>query len=119
MKNDRVAFLKNEDVLIVPVHDELNDVETKELQARLLERISKNPINGVIIDISSLESMDLFTARTMQQLIDMVSLMDVRSVLVGMRPAVAITLTDMGVLFPNVRTALNLEHGLKLLKSAG
>lgn len=117
MKTDRVPLLKNEDILIVPIHDELDDAETKQLEISLLERVSKkSDITGVVLDISSLETMDLFTARKLIHLVNMIALMDVKSVVVGMRPAVAITLTDMEVSFPDIPTAITLEKGLVILK---
>jgi rsbT antagonist protein RsbS len=116
VKTDRVPLLKNEDVLIVPIHDELNDQETRHLEKSLLTRIEKSDVNGVVLDISSVETIDLYTARKLLQLVNMIALMDVRSVIVGMRPAVAITLTDMEVHFPNVDTALTLDQGLAILK---
>lgn len=115
MKNDRVPLLKNEDVLIVPIHGELNDLETTQLELSLLAKLSKSDITGVVLDISSLEAMDHFTARKLVQLVNKIALMDVRTVVVGMRPEVALTLTDMEVTFPNVRTAISLQRGLQIL----
>lgn len=116
MKSNRVPLLKNEDVLIVPVRDDLDDLETKQLESSLLERVSKGDVRGVVIDISSLDFIDLFTARKLVQLINKISLLDVRAVMVGMKPTVALTLTEMEVTFPHVRTALTLEQGLAILK---
>lgn len=116
MKNDRVPLLKNEDILIVPIHDELDDEETKHLETSLLERVAKGTISGVVLDVSSLKTMDLYTAKRLEHLVSMIGLMDVKTVVVGMRATVAITLTDMEVSFPDVATALSLEKGLAILR---
>lgn len=116
MNSDRVPLLKNEDILIVPVHDELSDLEAKQLDVSVLARVSKSDITGVVIDISSLQSMDLFTSRKLLQLVKMIRLMDVETVIVGMRPAVAMTLAEMEISFPNVLMAITLEQGLAALK---
>jgi rsbT antagonist protein RsbS len=115
MKSERVPILKNDDVLIIPIHGELNDSETTQFQSNVLERVSKSKIRGAIIDISSLEMIDLFMARKLVQLVKMISLMDVESVVVGMRPAVAITLTEMDLKLPGLKTALTLEHAIAWL----
>jgi len=116
MKIDRVPILKNEDVLIVSVHSDLDDGEVTQFQARLLQTISKSIISGVVLDLSGVETLDLFLARKLMHLVNMVALMDVKSVIVGMRPTVAITLTEMDVTFPGVKTALNLDQGRAWLK---
>ena len=116
MNSDRVPLLKNEDVLIVPVHDELSDLEANQLESNLLDRVSKGDITGVVLDISSLRSMDLFTTRKLIDLVKMIGLMDVETVIVGMRPAVALTLAEMEISLPNIRTAITLEQGLARLK---
>lgn len=116
MKTDRIPILKNEDVLIVPIHDLLNDQETIALKSNLLARVQKGDITGVVLDISSVELIDLYTARKLVRLVTMIGLMDARTVVVGMRPAVALTLTEMEVSFPDISMALSLEQGLKILK---
>jgi rsbT antagonist protein RsbS len=114
---EKIPILKNKGVLIVSVHDGLDDMELNKLSLNLLSTVSSNKITGVVVDLSALQSMDLFTARSLSKLVAMVSLMDVKSVLVGMKPAVAITLTEMNVSFPDIATALSLERGLDLLQA--
>lgn len=117
MKSDKVPFLKNEDVLVVPLHGELNDREINQFENNLLEKCSKDQkVRGVVLDISSLESVDLFAARMLLRVASKLSLMDLNSVVVGLRPEVAITLVEMGLTFPGLRTAINLEHGIQVLK---
>lgn len=115
MKSEKI-LLKKKDFLIVPVNDDLNDLDLENLQTAVLERVAKSDINGVVIDVSSLEAMDIFMAKRLTHLIDLAKVMDVRSILVGIRPAVALTLTDMEISFPGVKTAINLDAGFKMLK---
>src|ERR1043165_8001809 len=104
MKSNKVPFLKNEDVLVVPLHGELNDREINQFENNILERCSKDEkVRGVVLDISSLESVDLFAARMLLRVASKLSLMDLNSVVVGLRPEVAITLVEMGLTFPGLR----------------
>jgi rsbT antagonist protein RsbS len=103
--------------LIVPIQGDLYDQLVLELQAEILGRIEKTAAPGLILDISALEFLDSFMARVLNDIATMASLMGTRTVVVGMSPAVAIILMDLGLQMSKVPTARNLEKGLELLKS--
>lgn len=102
--------------LIVPIQGDLYDQLVLELQAEILGRIEKTAAPGLILDISALEFLDSFMARVLNDIATMASLMGTRTVVVGMSPAVAIILMDLGLQMSKVPTARNLEKGLELLK---
>ncbi|MFN3431744.1 MAG: STAS domain-containing protein [Candidatus Sericytochromatia bacterium] len=101
--------------LIVPIQGDLYDQLVLELQSEILTRIEKTTAHGLILDISSLEFLDSFMARVLNDIATMASLMGTRSVVVGMSPTVAIILMDLGLQMSSVPTARNLEKGLELL----
>jgi len=82
----------------------------------LAERIRKTSARGVLIDISALEIVDSFIGRMISTISGLSTIMDARTVLVGMQPAVAITLVELGLTLPGVATALNVERGMALLR---
>jgi rsbT antagonist protein RsbS len=94
------------------MHDQL----AMTLQDDLTNAISKHSSRGVLIDISSLEIVDSFIGRMLANISAMARILDAQTVLVGMQPAVAITLVELGMSMPGVRTALNVEAGMELLR---
>ncbi len=94
------------------MHDQL----ALTLQDDLSERISKTSARGVLIDISALDMVDSFIGRMIGTISGLSKIMDAETVLVGMQPAVAITLVELGMTLPGVSTALNVERGMKLLR---
>jgi rsbT antagonist protein RsbS len=96
----------------VDIHDQLATV----LQDDLTERIHRTEARGVLIDISALDVVDSFMGRIIGTIAMMASVLDADTVVVGMRPAVAITLVELGLYLPGVRTALNIERGMDLLR---
>lgn len=116
MKGQRLAILRNEDVVIVPVQGDLGDTELDNFEKNLLTETTKSDVKGLVLDISSVDTIDHFMADKLIRMVKMVALMDVNSVLVGMKPTVAITLTDMNISFTGIATALNLEKGLETLR---
>jgi rsbT antagonist protein RsbS len=116
---DRIPILKMGDLLLVTIQVDMHDRLAMTLQEDLTTRISTTGARGVLIDISSLEIVDSFIGRMFSNIAAMARILDAVTVVVGMRPAVAITLVELGLSLPGVRTALNVERGMDLLRSAG
>jgi rsbT antagonist protein RsbS len=96
----------------------MHDQSAQELQDSLTSRISETGATAVLIDISMLEMVDSFIARMLGNISAIARVLDAQTVMVGMRPAVAITLVELGVTLDGIRTALDVEHGMKLLQLA-
>ena len=116
---ERIPVLRIGDVLLVSVQVELQDELVLALQEDLANRISDTGARGVVIDISGLEVVDSFVGRMISTMASVSRVLDARTVVVGMRPAVAITLVEMGLTLEGVDTALDLDLGLRLLDSKG
>lgn len=101
--------------LIVPIQGDLHDQSVLELQSDILERIEKTSTSGLVLDISALEFVDSFMARVLNDIAAMAGLMGALTVVVGMTPAIALILMDLGLQLSNVPTARNLEKGIALL----
>ena len=114
---DRIAILKLESFLLVTIQVDMHDGLALSLQADLTDRIVQSKVTGVLIDISALDIVDTFIGRMLSNIAGMSSILDAETVVVGMRPAVAITLVELGLSLPRVRTALNVDLGMKLLRS--
>ncbi|MFI0486955.1 STAS domain-containing protein [Actinomadura sp. 9N215] len=112
---ERVPILKIGDVLLVSIQVDLQDQTVLALQEDLAERIVATGAHGVIIDITAVDIVDSFIGRMFATIAAMSRLMDAETVVVGMRPAVAITLVELGLSLGGVRTALDLEEGMRLL----
>ena len=115
---DRIPILKMGEFLLVTIQVDMHDRLAMTLQEDLTERIVKARARGVLIDISALEIVDSFIGRMLANIAGMASLLDAHTVLVGMQPAVAITLVELGLSLNGIRTALNVERGMDLLRSA-
>lgn len=113
-----VPIQKIGQILIASIQTDLSDESTLALQGALSNRIIETGARGVIIDISALEIVDSFIGRMLATIASMSRLLDADTVVVGMRPAVAITLTELGLSLGSVRTALNAEMAFKLLGQA-
>ena len=116
--SERVPILKVGQVLIVSIAFDLSDETTLALQQDLSARIVETSARGVIIDISGLEIVDSFIGRMLATTAAVARVLDAETVVVGMRPAVAITLVELGLSLGSVRTALDVEKGLALLSTA-
>jgi rsbT antagonist protein RsbS len=116
---DRIPVIKIGDVLFVSIQVELEDRHALALQDDLAEAIVRSAARGVLIDISGLEIVDSFVGRLLGSIAAMARILDASTVLVGMRPVVAITLVELGVSLPGVHTALNVDRGMALLRAAG
>ena len=113
---ERIPILRMGRFLLVTIQVDMHDQLALTLQDDLTERIVKERAKGVLIDISSLDVVDSFIGRMISNIAGMSRVLDAQTVVVGMRPAVAITLVELGLQLPNVRTALNVEQGMALLR---
>lgn len=113
---ERIPILQMGDFLLVTIQVDMHDQLALTLQDDLSERISKTSARGVLIDISALDMVDSFIGRMIGTISGLSKIMDAQTVLVGMQPAVAITLVELGLTLPGVSTALNVERGMKLLQ---
>lgn len=114
----QIPILKIGSFLLVSIQIDLQDQTVVALQEDLAEEIVRTGARGVIIDISAVDIVDSFIGRMFSTIAAMSRLMDAETVVVGMRPAVAITLVELGLSLDGVRTALDLEQGMRLLESS-
>jgi rsbT antagonist protein RsbS len=114
---DRIPILKMGEFLLVSIQVDMHDRLAMTLQEDLTERIVRHHAHGVLIDISSLQVVDSFIGRMIGNIAAMSRILDAETVVVGMQPAVAITLVELGLSLPGVRTALNVEKGMELLRA--
>lgn len=115
---DRVPILRIGDLLLVSIQIDLQDQTALALQDDLSERIVATHARGVLIDISAMEIVDSFVGQMLSTIASVSRVLDAETVVVGMRPAVAITLVELGLSLGGVRTALNVERGMELLAAA-
>jgi len=113
---DRIPILRMGRYLLVSIQVDMHDQLAMALQDDLTNRIVADKANGVLIDISSLDVVDSFIGRMIGNIAAMSRVLDANTVVVGMRPAVAITLVELGLDLEGVRTALNVERGMALLR---
>jgi rsbT antagonist protein RsbS len=104
------------ELLLVTIQVDMHDQMAMELQDDLTAAIARHGAKGVLIDISALEMVDSFIGRMISDISGMARILDAATVLVGMRPAVAITLVELGLSLPGIATALNVERGMALLR---
>jgi rsbT antagonist protein RsbS len=114
---ERIPILKMGEFLLITIQVDMHDRLALALQDDLTERIIQTGARGVLIDISSLDVVDSFTGRLLGNIAAMSRLLDAETVVVGMQPAVAMTLVELGLSLEGVRTALNVELGMEALKS--
>ena len=115
---DRIPILRMGKFLLVTIQVDMHDQLATQLQDDLTQQIAKTKARGVLIDISSLELVDSFMGRMLVNIALMARVLDAQTVLVGMKPAVAITLVELGLSLAGVRTALNVEKGMALLHAS-
>ena len=113
---ERIPILRMGDFLLVTIQVDMHDRLAMTLQDDLTSRISQTGALGVLIDISALEIVDSFIGRMISNISSMSRVLDAQTVVVGMQPAVAITLVELGLTLPGVRTALDVEKGMALLR---
>jgi rsbT antagonist protein RsbS len=113
---ERIPILRMGEFLLVTIQVDMHDQLALRLQDDLTRAIEKNGAKGVLIDISALEMVDSFMGRMIADISGMARILDAQTVLVGMQPAVAITLVELGLSLPGVATALNVERGMTWLR---
>lgn len=118
MGDERISIVKIYDVLMVTMPADADDAAISALQEQVLTAVERHVPKGLVLDISAVEALDSFFARTVVETANMVSLMGGGTVLVGMRPSVAITATQLGLSFKlsKVRSAVNVERALEMLR---
>jgi len=115
---ERIPIIKLGSFLLVSIQVDMHDQLALQLQDDLTTRITETAAQGVLIDISALEMVDSFIGRMLGNIAAMARVLDAETVVVGMRPAVAITLVELGMSLEGVRTALDVEKGMALLAVA-
>ena len=114
---EHIPILRMGDLLLITVQVDMHDRLAINLQENLTAQIVKHNARGVLIDISALEVVDSFIGRMLGNIAAMSRVLDAQTVVVGMQPAVAITLVELGLSLPGIRTALNVERGMEILRS--
>jgi rsbT antagonist protein RsbS len=112
---EKIPILRMGSFLLVTIQVDMHDRLATQLQDDLTQSIADHEATGVLIDISSLEIVDSFIGRMLANIAAMARVLDAEAVVVGMQPAVAITLVELGMSLAGVRTALNVESGMELL----
>ena len=115
---DRIPILRMGKCLLVTIQVDMHDRLALTLQDDLTTRLHQTGARGVLIDISSVDIVDSFMGRMLADLSAMAKIMDAEIVVVGMQPAVAITLVELGLSLPGIRTALDVERGMALLRAS-
>lgn len=113
---ERIPILRMGRLLLVTIQVDMHDRLAMTLQDDLTSRITESGARGVLLDISALEIVDSFIGRMISNISSMARVLDAETVVVGMQPAVAITLVELGLSLPMVKTALNVEKGMALLQ---
>ena len=115
---EHIPILQMGEFLLVNIQVDMHDRLALQLQDDLTNKIQATGARGVLLDISALEMVDSFIGRMIANISGMSRILDASTVLVGMQPAVAITLVELGLTLPGVKTALNVERGMAMLRSA-
>ena len=118
MADERISVIKVRDILIVTMPADPDDPTVTALQEQTLKAMERYEAKGLVLDISAVETLDSFFARTIVETARMIELMGGRTVIAGMRPSVAITATQLGFTLGNVMTALDVDRALDLLADA-
>ena len=114
---EAAAIFHVEDVLLVAIREDITDTDILELQDEIAGRIVRERVRGIVVDISALEIVDTFVGRVLGQLAKIAKLLDADPYVVGMRPAVAMTLVELGMDLPEMRTALTLSRAMQRMRA--
>lgn len=114
---ERIPILKMGEILLVTIQVDMHDQLALALQDDLTARVVRDQAQGVLIEISALDIVDSFIGRMLGNIAAMARILDAETVVVGMQPSVAITLVELGLSLPGIRTALNIDRGMELLHS--
>jgi rsbT antagonist protein RsbS len=115
MNNDAISVVKVRDILMVTMPSDPDDSTISALQERVLAAMARHEAKGIVLDISAVETLDSFFARTVSETAQMVAIMGGRTIIVGMRPAVAVTATQIGLTLGNIQAALTVDRALDLM----
>jgi rsbT antagonist protein RsbS len=110
-----VPILKQGPILIATVQNALSDSDTELFRERLMERVTEYRAQGIVVDVTAIDVLDSFAARSLQTVARMTSLRGAHTVIVGLQPEVAFSMVQLGIIFEDMDTALDLEEGLALL----
>jgi rsbT antagonist protein RsbS len=117
MNNDNISVIKVRDLLMVTMPADPDDPTISALQDKVLNAMERYEAKGIVLDISAVETLDSFFARTVSETAQMVTLMGGRTIIAGMRPAVAVTATEIGLTLGNVETALSVDRALDMVEN--
>jgi rsbT antagonist protein RsbS len=115
MNNDAISVVKVRNILMVTMPSDPDDSTISALQERVLAAMERHEAKGIVLDISAVETLDSFFARTVSETAQMVAIMGGRTIIVGMRPAVAVTATQIGLTLGNIQAALTVDRALDLM----
>ncbi len=118
MATENISVITLRGILLVTVPPDPDDVTISALQEQVLEAMSRSDCRGLVLDISTVQTLDSFFARTIAETVQMVGLMGARTVLAGMRASVAVTATELGLTMGNALTALNVDRAFDMLGPA-
>jgi rsbT antagonist protein RsbS len=118
MSQDNISVIRVRDLLMVTMPADPDDVTISALQQRVLNAMEQHEAKGVVLDISPVDTLDSFFARTLSETAQMVGLMGGRTIIAGMRPTVAITATQIGLSLGKIETALNVDRALDMAAAA-
>jgi rsbT antagonist protein RsbS len=110
-----VPILKQGPILIATVQNALSDSDTEAFRERLMQRVTEYRAQGIVVDVTAIDVLDSFAARSLQTVARMTSLRGAHTVIVGLQPEVAFAMVQLGIIFEDMDTALDLEEGLALL----
>ena len=110
-----VPILKQGQILIATVQNALSDSDTELFRERLMQRVTEYRAQGIVVDVTAIDVLDSFAARSLQTVARMTSLRGAHTVIVGLQPEVAFSMVQLGIIFEDMDTALDLEEGLALL----